>query len=149
MTSINKVMLIGHVGQDPKINVTKDNTLLANLSVATNEYWKDKNTGLRKDKTEWHRVVVMNDRIANFIKDYVKKGSRVYVEGQLQTRKWTDRNDQEQTVTEVVVGRFKGDLSLLNNKDDNPSADKNVDERDTQETTASTQTNHLDDDIPF
>ncbi len=110
---LNKVTLIGNIGRDPQFHTMKDGARIVHLSVATTEYWKDKATGERKDKTEWHRVCVMNERIADFIERFVRKGNRVFVEGQLQTRKWTDTEGKENFTTEIMVGRFKGDIMSL------------------------------------
>lgn len=117
--SVNKVILVGNVGRDPEIRQTQDGMRIANLSVATSESWKDKISGERKDRTEWHRVVVMNDHLVGIIEQYVKKGAKVYVEGQLQTRKWTDQAGQDRYSTEVILGRYKGELTLLDNKGSN------------------------------
>lgn len=114
--SVNKVILVGNLGRDPEVRFMPDGLKIVNISVATGETWKDKNTGERKDKTEWHRVVIMNERIADVAEKYLKKGSKVYVEGQLQTRKWTDQNGQERYSTEVLLSRFRGELTLLDSK---------------------------------
>jgi single-strand DNA-binding protein len=114
--SVNKVILIGNLGRDPEIRSTQDGTRVANLSVATSESWRDKNTGERREKTEWHRVVIFNDRIVDVAEKYLHKGSKVYLEGQLQTRKWTDQSGQEKYTTEVVVQRFRGELTMLDGR---------------------------------
>jgi len=114
--SVNKVILIGNLGRDPEIRTTQDGTKLANLSVATSENWKDRNSGERREKTEWHRVVIFNDRLAEVAEKYLRKGSKVYVEGQLQTRKWTDQSGQEKYTTEVVLTRFRGELTMLDGR---------------------------------
>jgi len=111
--SVNKVILIGNLGRDPEIRSTNDGTRVANMSVATSESWKDKASGERKERTEWHRVVVFNDRLVEIIEKYLKKGSKVYLEGTLQTRKWTDKDNQERYTTEVVLGKFRGELTML------------------------------------
>ncbi|MFL5138430.1 MAG: single-stranded DNA-binding protein, partial [Microvirga sp.] len=111
--SVNKVILIGNLGKDPEIRRLGSGEPVVNLSLATSESWKDKSTGERKEKTEWHRVVIFNENIARVAEQYLKKGSKVYVEGQLQTRKWTDQSGQEKYSTEVVIQRFRGDLTLL------------------------------------
>src|SRR5262249_50767669 len=111
--SVNKVILVGNLGRDPEIRSTQDGTRVANLSLATSESWRDKNTGERREKTEWHRVVVFNERIVDVAEKYLHKGSKVYVEGQLQTRKWTDQSGQEKYTTEVVLQRFRGELTML------------------------------------
>ena len=114
--SVNKVILVGNLGKDPEIRRTQDGRPIANLSVATSETWRDRATGERKEKTEWHRVVIFNERLGDVAERYLKKGSKVYVEGQLQTRKWTDKEGQERYTTEVVIGRFKGELTLLDGR---------------------------------
>ena len=111
--SVNKVILIGNLGRDPEIRSTHDGTRVANMSVATSESWKDKTSGERKERTEWHRVVVFNDKLVEIIEKYLKKGSKVYVEGALQTRKWTDKDNQERYSTEVVLQKFRGELTML------------------------------------
>ncbi len=114
--SVNKVIIVGNVGKDPEIRFMPDGTKIANFSVATSEVWKDKNTGERRDKTEWHRISVLNDRIAEIVEKFVRKGSRLYIEGQLQTRKWTDQSGAERYTTEVLIGRFRGELTLLDTR---------------------------------
>ena len=111
--SINKVILVGNLGRDPEIRSTQDGMRIANLAVATSETWRDKMSGERKERTEWHRVVIFNERLAEFAEKYLKKGRKVYVEGALQTRKWTDNAGQERYTTEVVLTRFRGELTML------------------------------------
>ena len=111
--SVNKVILVGNLGKDPEIRTGQDGSKIVNFSLATSENWTDKASGERREKTEWHRVVVFNDRIADVVERYLKKGSKVYVEGALQTRKWTDQSGVEKYSTEVVIGRFKGELTML------------------------------------
>ena len=114
--SVNKVILVGNLGRDPEIRSTQDGTRIANLSVATSENWRDKATGERKERTEWHRVVVFNDRLVDVIEKYLKKGAKVYLEGALQTRKWTDNSGQERYTTEVVLQRYRGELTMLDGR---------------------------------
>ena len=116
--SVNKVILIGNLGRDPEIRSFNNGDRVANLSIATSESWRDKSTGERKEKTEWHRVVIMNENIVKVVEQYVSKGSTVYIEGQLQTRKWTDNQGVEKYSTEIVVGKFKGELTMLGSKGD-------------------------------
>jgi len=111
--SVNKVILVGNLGRDPEIRSTQDGMRIAQLSVATSENWRDKNSGERREKTEWHRVVIFNERIVDVAEKYLRKGAKVYVEGQLQTRKWTDQSGQEKYTTEVVLQRFRGELTML------------------------------------
>lgn len=111
--SLNRVMLIGNLGKDPEVRNTQDGRKIVNLTIATSENWKDKNTGERKEKTEWHRVVIFNDRLTEVAERYLKKGAKVYLEGALQTRKWTDANGVEKYSTEVVLQQFRGELTML------------------------------------
>jgi single-strand DNA-binding protein len=111
--SVNKVILIGNLGADPEIRRTQDGRPVANLRLATSESWKDKTTGERKEKTEWHRVVIFNENLCRIAEQYLKKGSKVFIEGALQTRKWQDQSGQERYSTEVVLQGFRGELTLL------------------------------------
>jgi single-strand DNA-binding protein len=115
--SINKVILIGNVGRDPESRQMQ-NGKVVNMTVATSESWKDKASGERKEKTEWHRVVIFNEHLADVAEKFVKKGAKVYVEGQLTTRKWTDQSGIEKFSTEVVLNRFRGDLQMLDRRED-------------------------------
>lgn len=114
--SVNKVILVGNLGKDPEIRRTQDGRPIANLSVATSETWRDRATGERKEKTEWHRVVIFNEGLAKVAEQYLKKGAKVYVEGQLQTRKWTDQSGVEKYSTEVVLQGFNSTLTMLDGK---------------------------------
>jgi single-strand DNA-binding protein len=111
--SINKVILVGNLGKDPEIRRTQDGRPIANLSIATSESWRDKNTGERKEKTEWHRVVIFNEGLCRIAEQYLKKGSKVYLEGSLQTRKWQDKDGQDKYTTEVVLQGFNSQLTML------------------------------------
>lgn len=112
-SSVNKVILVGRLGKDPEVRTTNDGTRIANLTVATSESWKDKSSGERKEKTEWHRVSIWNDRLADVAERFLRKGSHIYLEGQLQTRKWTDKDGNERLTTEVVLSKFRGELTML------------------------------------
>jgi single-strand DNA-binding protein len=114
--SVNKVILIGNLGADPEIRRTQDGRPIANFNIATSESWRDKNTGERREKTEWHRVVCFNEGLCKVIEQYVKKGSKVYIEGQLQTRKWQDQSGQDKYTTEVVLQGFNGNLTMLDSR---------------------------------
>src|SRR4051794_1512069 len=114
--SVNKVILVGNVGRDPEVRNTQDGTKIVQFSLATSETWNDRASGERKERTEWHRVVVFNERIGEVVEKYVRKGTKVYVEGSLQTRKWTDQSGQEKYTTEVIIGRFRGELTLLDSR---------------------------------
>ncbi len=120
--SVNKVILIGNLGRDPEIRSTQDGTRVANLSVATSENWRDKNTGERRERTEWHRVVIFNERLVEIVEQYLRKGAKVYIEGQLQTRKWQDQSGQDKYSTEVVLNRYRGELTMLDSRRDAESA---------------------------
>src|ERR1700712_2073382 len=111
--SVNKVILIGNLGKDPEVRNAQNGTKIVTFTLATSESWNDKASGERKEKTEWHRIVVFNERIADVAERFLKKGRKVYVEGSLQTRKWTDQSGQEKYTTEVVIDRFRGELTLL------------------------------------
>ncbi len=111
--SVNKVILVGNLGKDPEIRRTQDGRPIANLSVATSESWRDKATGERKEKTEWHRVVIFNEGLCRIAEQYLKKGAKVYLEGQLQTRKWQDQSGQDKYTTEVVLQNFNSNLTML------------------------------------
>lgn len=114
--SVNKVILIGNLGADPEIRHTQDGRPIANLSIATSESWRDRTTGERKEKTEWHRVVIFSEGLAKIVEQYLKKGSKVYIEGQLQTRKWTDQSGNDKYSTEVVLSGFNGTLTMLDSR---------------------------------
>ncbi len=111
--SVNKVTLVGNLGKDPEIRTTQSGMKIVNLALATSEIWNDKTSGERQERTEWHRVVIMNDRLADVAEKYLKKGSKLYLEGKLQTRKWTDQSGQEKYTTEIMLGRIGAELVLL------------------------------------
>ena len=114
--SVNKVILVGNLGADPEIKRTQDGRPIANLRIATSETWRDKNTGERKEKTEWHRVVIFSEGLCRVAEQYLKKGAKVYIEGQLQTRKWTDQSGAERYSTEVVLQGFNATLTMLDGR---------------------------------
>lgn len=114
--SVNKVILVGNLGRDPESRNMQDGSPVVNLSIATSESWKDRMSGERKERTEWHRVVIFNENLARIAQQYLRKGSKVYIEGALQTRKWTDQQGQERFSTEVVLQKFRGELTLLDGK---------------------------------
>jgi len=111
--SVNKVILVGNLGKDPEIRHAPSGDKIASFSIATSESWKDKTTGERKEKTEWHRIAVMNNRLSEVVERYLRKGSKVYIEGQLRTNKWTDQNGHERYTTEVLISQYKGELTML------------------------------------
>jgi single-strand DNA-binding protein len=144
--SLNKVVLIGNLGRDPEIRSTNDGREIANFSIATGESWKDKITGEKKEKTEWHRIVVFSEGLVRVIKSYVKKGTKLYIEGQLQTRKWVDNENQERYTTEIVLQNFNSTLILLDSRGDAP-ADQTDDGR--KQSAPTFDNSDLDDEIPF
>jgi single-strand DNA-binding protein len=158
--SVNKVIIVGNVGRDPEIRTTQDGREIANLVIATSESWRDKATGERKEKTEWHRVVVFVDGLVNIIKNYVKKGSKLYVEGSLQTRKWTDNTGVEKYTTEIVLQGFHAILTMLDNRNGGGSHDNDSAVGETGDTGRTAgkfgsdnkfnyDNSDLDDEIPF
>jgi len=120
--SVNKVILVGNLGKDPEIRTLNSGDRVANLTIATSETWRDKATGERKEKTEWHRVVIFNDNLSKIAEQYLRKGASVYIEGSLQTRKWTDQQGVEKYSTEIVLQRFNGNLTLLGGRGDGGGA---------------------------
>ncbi|MGB3415741.1 MAG: single-stranded DNA-binding protein [Mesorhizobium sp.] len=156
--SVNKVILIGHLGADPEIRRTNAGEPIANMRIATSESWRDKNSGERKEKTEWHSVVVFNENLAKFAEQYLKKGAKVYIEGALQTRKWEGNDGQPRYTTEVVLQKFRGELQSLDKAPSNrpPPAGSQDDYgsqsgRDTRQTQPDPSRNQrdIDDEIPF
>ena len=162
--SVNKVILVGNLGKDPEIRRTQDGRPIANLSIATSENWRDKATGERKEKTEWHRVVIFNEGLCKVAEQYLKKGAKVYIEGQLQTRKWTDQAGVEKYSTEVVLQGFNSNLTMLDGRsggggsfgsDDQSSGDFGVSgpsssaPRRAVAAGAGSRNSDMDDDIPF
>ena len=150
--SVNKVTLVGNLGRDPEIRAMQNGDKIVQLSIATSDRWKDKNSGEQRERTEWHRVVIFNDALGKIAEQYLKKGSTVYLEGQLQTRKWTDQQSgQDKYTTEVVLQRYRGELTLLGSRPDNQlNNDYNKSEIDQlSETSVSNIASDLDDEIPF
>jgi len=111
--SVNKVILVGNLGRDPEVRNTQDGRKVVNLSLATSESWRDRQSGERKEKTEWHRVVIFNENLAEVAEKYLRKGAKVFIEGQLQTRKWQDQSGAEKYTTEIVLQRYRGELTML------------------------------------
>jgi single-strand DNA-binding protein len=158
-SSLNKVILIGNVGRDPEVRTTQDGKEIASFSIATSESWKDKMTGDRKEKTEWHRIVIFSQPLVNIVKNYIKKGSKLYVEGSLHTRKWNDQSGAEKTTTEVVLQSYHGTLVMLDNRHGTASAgsgsygqDNHAPAREPthiDDNRPEYSTEHLDDEIPF
>jgi len=160
--SVNKVILIGNLGADPEIRRTQDGKPIANLRIATSESWRDRNTGERKSKTEWHQVVIFNEGLCKVAEQYLKKGSTVYIEGALQTRKWQDQNGNDRYSTEIVLQGFNSTLTMLNGRGEGGGSyggdDDQGDDRPAQQSqpaargrgkTAPQPQQDMDDDIPF
>ena len=120
--SVNKVILVGNLGRDPEVRSMQDGRSMVNMSVATSDTWRDRQSGERKEKTEWHRVAIWNEKLAEVAQKYLRKGSKIYLEGQLTTRKWTDQGRQERYTTEVVIPRFGGALTMLDGRGDGGGA---------------------------
>jgi len=145
--SVNKVILVGNLGKDPEVRRMTSGDPVVNLSIATSESWRDKASGEKKEKTEWHRVVIFNKNLAEVAEKYLRKGSKVYVEGQLQTRKWTDKDGAEKYSTEVVLQNFRGELTMLDGR--NGGGEGSGGGRGAGEAPAGFQRDELDDEIPF
>lgn len=149
MASLNKVQLIGHLGKDPEVRHTQDGKAIVSMSLATTESWTDKSTGERKEKTEWHRIVIFNENLAKVAEKYLKKGSNIYVEGQLQTRKFVNKNGEEQHTTEIVLQNYRGEIVMLGGKDggtDNRTAQL---AKATAKPATRSTAQELDDEVPF
>ena len=157
--SVNKVILLGNLGQDPVVRTSQDGNKIVQLSIATSDRWKDRNSGEQRERTEWHRVVIFNENLSNIAEQYLKKGSTVFVEGQLQTRKWQDQNGIDKYTTEIVLGKFRGELTMIGSRNDSASITATQDNisanNDSNEITQK-DTNppmggagDLDDEIPF
>ena len=145
--SLNRVTLLGYVGQEPEFHTTSNGKQLANLSIATTEQWKDKDTSERREKTEWHRVVVFNENVVRILRDYVVKGSRLLIEGSLQTRKWQDKNGNDRSTTEIVLQGFNSKFMLLDSKSDrNRYANQNVEQQNSDSGASFGQTQGMFDD---
>jgi single-strand DNA-binding protein len=147
--SVNKVILVGNLGRDPEMRRMPSGDAMVNLSVATSESWRDKASGERKEKTEWHRVVIFNPNLAEVAEKYLRKGSKVYLEGQLTTRKWTDKDGQEKYSTEVVLNRFRGELVLLDARGEAGGAAGRIGSGGGAEMPQSFDRNDMEDEIPF
>jgi single-strand DNA-binding protein len=159
MAGVNKVILVGHLGKDPEIRRTQDGRPIANMSLATSETWRDKQSGERKEKTEWHRIVVYSEGLAKVAEQYLKKGAKVYIEGQLQTRKWTDQGGVEKYTTEIILQGFHAQLVLLDRAQNGPPSNDGSEHDFSREPSGtlpprnsgsiSSGRSDLDDDIPF
>ena len=151
--SVNKVTLVGNLGRDPEVRAMQNGDKIVQLSIATSDRWKDKSSGEQRERTEWHRVVILNDALGKIAEQYLKKGSTVYLEGQLQTRKWTDQQSgQEKYTTEVVLQRYRGELTLLGSRSENQITNyRQNDQIDQSNQISMTEdiASDLDDEIPF
>ena len=151
--SVNKVTLIGNLGRDPEVRAMQNGDKIVQLSIATSDRWKDKSSGEQRERTEWHRVVIFNDALGKIAEQYLKKGSTVYLEGQLQTRKWTDQQSgQEKYTTEVVLQRYRGELTLLGSRSENQISNDQQNDQINQSNQVSMSddiASDLDDEIPF
>ncbi|PCJ32260.1 MAG: single-stranded DNA-binding protein [Alphaproteobacteria bacterium] len=157
--SVNKVILVGNLGKDPEVRHTQDGKPVVTLSLATSDTWKDRNTGERKERTEWHRVVIFNENLCKVAEQYLRKGSTLYIEGALQTRKWTDQAGVEKYTTEVVLQRFRGELTMLGGRGDSGGSSGGYDQSSSGSDNASSGgssggsfgggSSDLDDEIPF
>ena len=151
--SVNKVTLVGNLGRDPEVRAMQNGDKIVQLSIATSDRWKDKSSGEQRERTEWHRVVIFNDALGKIAEQYLKKGSTVYLEGQLQTRKWTDQQSgQEKYTTEVVLQRYRGELTLLGSRSENQiinDQQNNQIDQSNQVSMSDDIASDLDDEIPF
>ena len=151
--SVNKVTLVGNLGRDPEVRAMQNGDKIVQLSIATSDRWKDKSSGEQRERTEWHRVVIFNDALGKIAEQYLKKGSTVYLEGQLQTRKWTDQQSgQEKYTTEVVLQRYRGELTLLGSRSENQISNglqNNQMDQSNQVSMSDDIASDLDDEIPF
>lgn len=153
---LNKVIIIGNLGKDPELRYTKEGRKIASFPVATSESWRDKATNERKEKTEWHRIIIFNDRLCDVAIQYLKKGSKVYLEGQLQTRKWKDNTDHDRYMTEIVLQQFRGELTMLDSRgdgDQSPVLSDDALEHPTGDpidlSVPSSDSNNTNDEVPF
>jgi len=149
--SINKVILVGNVGQDPEIRSTQDGREIANFSIATTESWKDKATGEKRDKTEWHRIVIFSQGLVGIAKNYIKKGAKLYIEGQIQTRKWTDAQGAEKYTTEIILQNYNSSLQILDSRRDGDSSQYSSSQQSSpsQSNNDNITVEETDDEIPF
>ena len=161
--SVNKVILLGNLGQDPDVRTMQSGKKVATMSIATSDSWKDKDTGEKKEKTEWHRIVVFNEGLVGVVENYIKKGTKLYIEGALQTRKWTDDSGTEKYTTEVVIQGYGGRIDIVSAKgnnqehiesqdiaDSNDASEKKKDSKDNKEKTIDDKSDNLnEEDIPF
>ena len=147
--SVNKVILIGNLGRDPEVRTFQNGGKVCNFSIATSETWKDRNSGERQERTNWHNIAIFNENLAQIAEQYLRKGSKVYVEGQLETRKWQDQAGNDRYTTEVVLRNFRGELTLLDGRSENNNSNFSENASIDDESSVKVLTNDIDDEIPF
>ena len=147
--SVNKVILIGNLGRDPEVRTFQNGGKVCNFSIATSETWKDRNSGERQERTNWHNIAIFNENLAQIAEQYLQKGSKVYVEGQLETRKWQDQAGNDRYTTEVVLRNFRGELTLLDGRNENNNSNFSETASIDDESSDKVLTNDIDDEIPF
>ena len=147
--SVNKVILIGNLGRDPEVRTFQNGGKVCNFSIATSETWKDRNSGERQERTNWHNIAIFNENLAQIAEQYLRKGSKVYVEGQLETRKWQDQAGNDRYTTEVVLRNFRGELTLLDGRSENNNSNFSETASIDNESSDKVLTNDIDDEIPF
>ena len=147
--SVNKVILIGNLGRDPEVRTFQNGGKVCNFSIATSETWKDRNSGERQERTNWHNIAIFNENLAQIAEQYLRKGSKVYVEGQLETRKWQDQAGNDRYTTEVVLRNFRGELTLLDGRSENNTSNFSETASIDNESSDNVLTNDIDDEIPF
>ncbi|MFL2826596.1 MAG: single-stranded DNA-binding protein [Paracoccaceae bacterium] len=147
--SVNKVILIGNLGRDPEVRTFQNGGKVCNFSIATSETWKDRNSGERQERTNWHNIAIFNENLAQIAEQYLRKGSKVYVEGQLETRKWQDQAGNDRYTTEVVLRNFRGELTLLDGRSENNNSNFSETASIGDESSDKVLTNDIDDEIPF
>ena len=147
--SVNKVILIGNLGRDPEVRTFQNGGKVCNFSIATSETWKDRNSGERQERTNWHNIAIFNENLSQIAEQYLRKGSKVYVEGQLETRKWQDQAGNDRYTTEVVLRNFRGELTLLDGRSENNNSNFSETASIDDESADKVLTNDIDDEIPF
>ncbi len=147
--SVNKVILIGNLGRDPEVRTFQNGGKVCNFSIATSETWKDRNSGERQERTNWHNIAIFNENLAQLAEQYLRKGSKVYVEGQLETRKWQDQAGNDRYTTEVVLRNFRGELTLLDGRNENNNSNFSETASIDDQSVDKVSTNDIDDEIPF
>ena len=147
--SVNKVILIGNLGRDPEVRTFQNGGKVCNFSIATSETWKDRNSGERQERTNWHNIAIFNENLAQIAEQYLRKGSKVYVEGQLETRKWQDQAGNDRYTTEVVLRNFRGELTLLDGRNENNNSNFSETASIDDKSSDKVLTNDIDDEIPF